>query len=109
MRLRWGWESRTKWQLIRGLLFTLTWCAIIALKLGGVTDWSWWWVLSPLWLSPALTLVLLGLLIFAFALAALYARIRLRFRLRRAFPEVFLADPTLWSRIATEHPGDHEP
>lgn len=21
----------------------------IGLKLGGVIDWSWWWVLAPLW------------------------------------------------------------
>ena len=30
-----------------GLLF-------IGLKLGAVIDWSWWWVLSPLWGLPAL-------------------------------------------------------
>lgn len=23
----------------------------IGLKLGGVIDWSWWWVLSPIWIS----------------------------------------------------------
>lgn len=23
----------------------------IALKLGDVIDWSWWWVLSPQWIS----------------------------------------------------------
>lgn len=23
----------------------------IGLKLGGLIDWGWWWVLSPLWLS----------------------------------------------------------
>ena len=23
----------------------------IGLKLGGVINWSWWWVLSPLWIS----------------------------------------------------------
>ena len=31
----------------------------IALKLTGVIDWSWWWVLSPLWGSIALALLLL--------------------------------------------------
>jgi hypothetical protein len=105
MHLRLDQGSRTTWQLICGLLIPLTWCAIIALKLAGVTDWSWWWVLSPLWVSTVLALVLFGL----FVLAALYARIRLRFRLRQAFPEVFLADPAIWSRIAAEHPGDREP
>ncbi len=33
----------------------------IVLKLTGVIDWSWWWVLSPMWISPILlTLVLIG-------------------------------------------------
>ncbi len=30
----------------------------IGLKLDKVIDWSWWWVLSPLWISFALILVL---------------------------------------------------
>lgn len=25
--------------------------AFIVLKLCGVIDWSWWWVLSPIWIS----------------------------------------------------------
>lgn len=29
----------------------------IALKLLDKIDWSWWWVLSPLWISAALTLI----------------------------------------------------
>ena len=28
----------------------------IALKLGEVIDWSWWWVLLPLWLGPIIKL-----------------------------------------------------
>ena len=32
--------------------------AFIILKLVGVIDWSWWWVLSPLWISVAIVLVL---------------------------------------------------
>jgi len=26
----------------------------VGLKLGGAIDWSWWWVLSPLWIPIAL-------------------------------------------------------
>jgi hypothetical protein len=38
----------------------------ITLKLCHVIDWSWWWVLSPLWISLGLVLVFLGgLLAFA--------------------------------------------
>lgn len=30
----------------------------IGLKLGGVINWSWFWVLSPLWISLAVVAVL---------------------------------------------------
>lgn len=40
-----------------GLLTVL----FIALKLTHVIGWSWWWVLSPLWISAALALVILGI------------------------------------------------
>lgn len=32
--------------------------AFIVLKLCNVIKWSWWWVLSPIWLSVALVVVL---------------------------------------------------
>lgn len=35
-----------------GLLAVL----FIGLKLGGVIDWSWWWVLAPLWAGFAIIL-----------------------------------------------------
>jgi cytochrome oxidase assembly protein ShyY1 len=36
----------------------------IALKLAGVVAWSWWWVLSPLWINAVpLVLVAGGLLV----------------------------------------------
>lgn len=31
----------------------------IALKLLGVITWSWWWVLSPIWIGALLTIVIL--------------------------------------------------
>jgi hypothetical protein len=40
----------------------------IGLKLGGVIAWSWWWVLSPIWISFALVIVIL-LIAFLIALA----------------------------------------
>jgi len=33
--------------------------AFIVLKLCKVIDWSWWWVLSPLWISLGIALVIL--------------------------------------------------
>ena len=29
---------------------------LIGLKLGGIIAWSWWWVLSPLWIPAAVVL-----------------------------------------------------
>jgi len=33
--------------------------AFIVLKLTKVIDWSWWWILSPLWIGVALGIVAL--------------------------------------------------
>lgn len=50
-----------------GIGFTgLLTIAFIVLKLLKVIDWSWWWVLSPLWISTGLVvLILLGVFIWA--------------------------------------------
>lgn len=40
-----------------GIAGTLT-IVFIVLKLCGLIAWSWWWVLSPLWISVILRLVL---------------------------------------------------
>jgi hypothetical protein len=38
----------------------------IGLKLGNVITWSWWWVLSPLWIPACLVVgILLAVLIVA--------------------------------------------
>jgi hypothetical protein len=34
----------------------------IVLKLCQVINWSWWWVLSPLWISSILLVVFLALI-----------------------------------------------
>jgi len=43
-----------------GSLTRLLLVAFIVLKLLGVIDWSWWWVLSPLWISLLMYLILAG-------------------------------------------------
>ncbi len=35
----------------------------IALKLTGVITWSWWWVLSPLWIGLALVSTVLFVMV----------------------------------------------
>lgn len=37
----------------------------IGLKLGGVIAWSWWWVLSPLWIGVVIWLLIVGVAIYA--------------------------------------------
>ena len=41
--------------------FGLLTLLFIGLKLGGVINWSWWWVLAPLWGS---VVFVIGLIIF---------------------------------------------
>lgn len=42
--------------------------AFIVLKLVGVINWAWIWVLSPLWISFILGLVILIIVVAAYAL-----------------------------------------
>ncbi len=42
-----------------GLLTVL----FIGLKLTHYIDWSWWWVLSPLWIGAAIVIVILALVL----------------------------------------------
>ena len=36
---------------------TLLLITFLVLKLTHVIDWSWWWVLSPLWITAAIVVV----------------------------------------------------
>jgi hypothetical protein len=47
-------------------IFSLLAVLFIGLKLGGVIDWSWWWVTFPLW-GP-LTIGIVGGLVFLLGL-----------------------------------------
>lgn len=42
-----------------GLLTTLLTVLFVGLKLTNHIDWSWWWVLSPLWIGLAIGVVVL--------------------------------------------------
>jgi len=42
---------------------TILTIVFVVLKLCGVINWAWIWVLSPLWISAAITIVLIILLI----------------------------------------------
>lgn len=55
-----------------GLSFTgaLT-ILFIGLKLGNVINWSWWWVLSPIWISLSLVLFILLIVAMVFLISEL--------------------------------------
>lgn len=40
----------------------------VVLKLVGVINWSWWWVLSPLWIGFGVTVLLILLFLLAAAI-----------------------------------------
>jgi len=44
-------------------LWILALPALIALKLTGVIPWSWWWVLTPLWIIGIIVIAFLFLLV----------------------------------------------
>lgn len=47
-----------------GIGFTgLLTVAFVVLKLCNVIQWSWWWVLSPIWIGIALALLIIAIYI----------------------------------------------
>jgi len=46
----------------------------ITLKLCGVIAWSWWWVLSPLWIGAALVFGVILLVLGVHALDAYFSK-----------------------------------
>lgn len=53
-------ENKNKNITIRGLFSTLLLVAFIVLKLCHVIEWSWLWVLSPLWIPLALSIIIIA-------------------------------------------------
>lgn len=51
-------EQKTSYSGGIGFIGLLT-IVFIVLKLLGKIDWSWWWVLSPIWISILLVIVIL--------------------------------------------------
>lgn len=47
------------WNVAQDVLSPIVAFTPIVLKLTGVITWSWWWVLSPIWISAALLALLL--------------------------------------------------
>ena len=61
-----GWQRpRVQWRRDSGLTlaFQIALVTLIVLKLTGVITWSWWWVLSPMWISGILLVLGVGALL----------------------------------------------
>ena len=52
--------TEVKWNGGVGFTGLLT-VAFVVLKLTHVIDWSWWWVLSPIWISGVLLVAIIAL------------------------------------------------
>lgn len=56
--------SNTSSSSSSGIGFTgLLTVAFVVLKLTGYIGWSWWWVLSPIWILICLFILILGVII----------------------------------------------
>ena len=49
-----GAATGTSWPIA-----TILTIVFVVLKLTDVIDWSWWWVLSPLWINAILMVIIL--------------------------------------------------
>lgn len=61
-------KENQKVTVVGAPFFSLLTLLFIGLKLTNYIDWSWWWVLAPLWMP--LTIVVIGLAIFIGVLIA---------------------------------------
>ena len=58
----------TEINIFGGGFLSLLVILFIGLKLGNIIDWSWWWVLAPIWIPLALTILILIIVILGVAL-----------------------------------------
>lgn len=64
-------KTKTEIRYVGINFFGLLAIVFITLKLTGYINWSWWWVLAPLWLPLPVFLAILAI-IYLFALAVAY-------------------------------------
>lgn len=50
-------ENKENRKVGLGFVDTLT-LIFITLKLIGIIDWSWWWVLSPIWITLLVAIII---------------------------------------------------
>lgn len=62
-------KNSSKGIVCGGFLAALLTVAFVVLKLCNVIEWSWWWVISPLWIYAGLSVIvfIIALIIFIIA------------------------------------------
>lgn len=48
---------------VGGVFVPLLTVLFIGLKLTGYINWSWWWVLAPVWISVSVAVVILAIIL----------------------------------------------
>ncbi len=71
--MRYYHEEKSNTRTGTDITLSLLLVAFVVLNLCGVLDWSWWWVLSPLWI-PLGILILILAVIGVMKLVAMIAR-----------------------------------
>jgi hypothetical protein len=56
-----GKDNKSSVSLNLGTILFLIFLTLKLAGLGVVATWSWWWVCSPLWISFAITLFIIGI------------------------------------------------
>ena len=51
-------ENKKSARIGLGSLIFITFLVLKLAKIGDVANWSWWWVVSPLWIPIALILII---------------------------------------------------
>lgn len=55
----------------------------IVLKLVGIINWSWWWVLSPLWIPPGIIMIILAIIGLIYLCLLIYEHYEYKYYSRR--------------------------
>jgi hypothetical protein len=93
------------WQTFLQVVAILVLPVFLVLKLTSAVGWSWWWVMSPLWITVLIAVLVAAAVALGYTIIkwVLLATAWLGFR-RTLLPELSLADPMIRSRVDAERP-----
>jgi len=71
-----------------GFLGLLT-LLFIGLKLGNVIDWSWWWVMAPLWIPFAVVFGIIAIVLLAMGILTAFDKLFRKKKKKGPFPRIY--------------------